>query len=186
MHTLQQRLAIAIHPLHQRIENNPLMEALHHKKAIEEPYRWLLAKLYRFVQNGEKKLVDLIPAEKGFSLERRLRLPLLQKDLTLLHMAPAVSDDDFGAIDTFGKAIGLLYVMEGSRKGGAFLSHLIEKYEAPLPMHYFIGYGPSTDQEWENFCELLEHYADTPLEQEIMTGAQQAFTILEKIFHHDR
>lgn len=184
MPTLQQTLANATRSLHQRIEDNPFMHAMASKEPIEEPYRWLLTKLCTFAQLGERKLLDLIPASEGFTLSKRIRADLLLNDLTQMGILPETMDDDcFDTIDTKGKAIGLLYVMEGSRKGGQFLSALLQQSNSPLPMSYLQGYGYETDTQWEQFCTLLERYTHTPLEEEIIAGAISAFEILERIFH---
>jgi len=184
MPTLQQTLAEATRSLHQRIEVNPFMHAFARKEPIEKPYRWLLTKLCTFAQLGESKLLALIPESEGFTLSSRIRVHLLLNDLTEMNILPETMDNaDFDTIDTKGKAIGLLYVMEGSRKGGQFLSALLQKSDSPLPMSYLQGYGYATDTQWEQFCTLLENYADTPLQEEIIAGAINAFEILERIFH---
>lgn len=184
MATLQQTLAGATYSLHQRIEDNPFMNAISSKKPIEEPYRWLLTKLYPFAHLGERKLLERIPESEGFTLSSRIRAPLLLNDLTQLNISPETMDSSlFDTIDTTGKAIGLLYVMEGSRKGGQFLSALLQQSNSPLPMSYLQGYSYATDTRWEQFCTLLENYANTPLQDEIIAGAINAFEILQRVFH---
>lgn len=184
MHTLQQTLAEATRSLHQRIEDNPFMHAFLRKEPMEKPYRWLLTKLYLFAVGGETKLSRLIDESNGFVITKRLRTHLLHNDLVELGITPEISESSlFDTIDTYGKAIGLLYVLEGSRKGGEFLSSHLLKSQLPLPMSYLIGYGETTDKQWEEFCILLQRYANTPLQEEIMSGAISAFEILERIFH---
>lgn len=184
MSTLQQTLAETTRSLHQRIEDNPFMHALQRKEPIEQSYRWLLTKLYHFSQGSESKLSALIDEDEGFDIPLRFRTHLLHNDLAQLAIFPEVSKaSTFDMIDTTGKAIGLLYVLEGSRKGGQFLSSLLLKSQPPLPMSYLVGYGPATDQHWEHFCDLLQRYANTPIQEEIITGAINAFEILERIFH---
>ncbi|HEX5709834.1 MAG TPA: biliverdin-producing heme oxygenase [Sulfuricurvum sp.] len=184
MHTLQQTLAETTRSLHQRIENNPFMHAFLRKEPMEQPYRWLLNKLYPFTVGAETKLSGLIDEREGFDIPKRLRAHLLHNDLVELGITAESSDSSlFDTIDTLPKAIGLLYVMEGSRKGGAFLSSHLLKSQLPLPMSYLIGYGETTDTRWEEFCTLLQRYANTPLQEEIVSGAISAFEILERIFH---
>lgn len=182
MHTLQQTLAQATRSLHQRIEDNPFMHAFLRKEPMEQPYRWLLTKLYPFAVGGEAKLSELIDENEGFDITKRLRSHLLYNDLVGLGISPESSDFSlFDTINTLPNAIGLLYVMEGSRKGGEFLSsHLIK---SQLPMSYLVGYGETTDKQWEEFCTLLQRYANTPLQDEIVSGAISAFEILERLFH---
>ncbi len=182
MHSLQQTLAETTRSLHQRIEDNPFIHAFLRKEPMEQPYRWLLSKLYPFAVGGEAKLSEFIDEREGFEIMQRLRAHLLHNDLMGLGITPENSDSShFGTIDTLGKAIGLLYVMEGSRKGGQFLSS--HPLTSQLPMSYLVGYGETTDQQWEEFCGLLQRYANTPLQEEIVSGAISAFEILERIFH---
>jgi len=184
MPILQQTLAQATRSLHQRIENNPFMHAVSAKEPLEKPYRWLLTKLYPFARGGELRLLALIPESEGFTLSSRIRAHLLLDDLTEMNISPEILDNSlFDTIDTKGKAIGLLYVMEGSRKGGQFLAALLQQSDSPLPMSYLQGYGYATDTQWEHFCTLLEYYANTPLQEEIIAGAMNAFEILERIFN---
>lgn len=184
MPTLQQTLADATRSLHQQIEDNPFIHALHHHESLEEPYRWLLKKLYPFALEGEHQLSLLIPESEGFELMPRCRSYLLLDDLIKMNITPEPDKHShFDTIDTAGKAIGLLYVMEGSRKGGQFLSALLQQSDLSFPMRYLYGYGYSTDKEWERFCGLLERYANTPMQEEIIAGAISAFEILERIFH---
>jgi len=182
--TLQQTLAETTRPLHQRIEENPFMRALKDGDPLESPYKWLLSKLYPFVQGAEDKLVTLIPETEGFDTLKRCRTDLLHDDLLRLGIAPESGDPLlFDTIDTAGKAIGLLYVLEGSRKGGAFLSSLLQKSGTQLPMRYLIGYGETTESEWERFCGLLERYSEEPMRNEIISGAIGGFEILKRTFH---
>lgn len=184
MPILQPLLAEATYSLHQRIEDNPFMHAVSSKEPIVKPYLWLLTKLCTFAQLGESKLLALIPESEGFTLLNRVRIHLLLNDLAEMNLFPATIDNAyFDTIDTKGKAIGLLYVMEGSRKGGQFLSALLTKIDSPLPMSYLQGYGDATDTQWEKFCTLLERYANTPLQDEIIAGAISAFEVLERIFN---
>ena len=50
-------------------------------------------------------------------------------------------------------------------------------------MSYLQGYGYATDTQWEHFCALLERYADSSLQNEIIDGAKAAFEILKDILN---
>lgn len=187
MPSLQQTLADTTRSLHNRIEDNPLMHAMHNGDSLEHPYRWILSKLYPFAKESEEKISALLGDQEGFDIARRRRIHLLHDDLADLGLTPAVYDTTlFDVIDTPDKAIGLLYVLEGSRKGGAFLSALLQKKAPHLPVRYLVGYGAATGIEWEQFCLLLERYAHTPMQHDIIAGALSAFEILERIFHDER
>lgn len=187
MATLQQTLAQTTRSLHERIEDNPFMHALQHHESLEKPYQWLLEKLYTFAMQGERQLELHLDESDGFALDQRYRAHLLLDDLIQMGLTPPNAENTyFSTIDTTGKTIGLLYVMEGSRKGGQFLSALLQQDHSHFPMSYLQGYGYATDTQWEHFCILLERYANTPLQEEIIAGACTAFEILERIFHDNR
>ncbi|MFA5215526.1 biliverdin-producing heme oxygenase [Sulfuricurvum sp.] len=184
MASLQQTLFSETRPLHQRIEDNPFMHAIINNESLDEPYRWLLGNLALFSRSGEKKLLSVLGDSYGFEMSQRCRIHLLQDDLMDLGITLEPTDTEyFEDFDTLGKAIGLLYVLEGSRKGGAFLSALLEKKAPHLPMRYLKGYGENTEMQWINFIDLLEQHNNEPIRQEIVTGAVRAFEILEEIFH---
>lgn len=184
MVSIQQTLFHGTRTLHQRIENNPFMHAIADNESLDEPYRWLLGKLALFSRSGERKLLEMLQESYGFEMSQRCRAHLLQDDLMDLGITlDSIDTEYFKDFDTQGKAIGLLYVLEGSRKGGTFLSALLEKKAPHLPMRYLKGYGEMSDSQWIKFINLLEHYNDEPIRQEILTGALRAFEILEEIFH---
>lgn len=184
MPSLQQTLFNATRSIHDRIEKNPLMYSLTNHESLEEPYQWLLRKLYRFTSGAEAKMTLLFDESSGFEIARRCRAHLLQEDLINMHIPfDTFETANFETIDTTLKAIGLLYVLEGSRKGGAFLSALLETRAPHLPMRYLKGYDLSTDSEWNSFLELLERYNQEPIREEVIAGAIRTFEILEDIFN---
>lgn len=184
MATLQETLFSETRTLHQRIEDNPFMYAIINNQPLDEPYRWLLGKLALFSRSGEKKLLSMLNDSYGFEMSERCRLHLLQDDMMDLGITLEPTDTEyFEDFETQGNAIGLLYVLEGSRKGGAFLSALLEKKAPHLPMRYLKGYGEKTEIQWAKFLNLLEQHNNEPIRQEIVAGAIRAFEILEEIFH---
>lgn len=184
MFTLQQRLMHVTRLLHRQIEQNPFVNALNDGDSLDEPYKWLLKSLYPFIERSERKLITFLPKIDDFDIVQRCRSHLLYDDLTRLGITPETSEIVlFDRIDTMGKAIGLLYVLEGSRKGGQYLSSLLDQKKTILPMSYLIGYGEKTDFEWERFCNLLERYNNSSIQVDIEAGAIIAFEILEKMFH---
>lgn len=184
MASLQQTLFSETRTLHQHIENNPFMHAITNNSSLDEPYRWLLSKLALFSRSGEKKLLSILDDSHGFEMSQRCRAHLLEDDLMDLGITLEATDlEYFEDFDTLGNAIGLLYVLEGSRKGGTFLSALLEKKAPHLPMRYLKGYGEKTEAQWTKFLNLLEQHNNEPIRQEIVAGAVRAFEILEEIFH---
>ncbi len=187
MYLIQQRLAEATRAMHQRIEDNPFVHALNDHLPLEPSYRWLLSSLHPFVQGAEECLKTFLARRSEYDVLRRCRLALLENDLALMEITHEASENgSFDSIQTPMEALGLLYVLEGSRKGGQFIAPLLQRTEPHLPVSYLRGYGEATDEEWERFCQLLERHTLPEEQEEIVSGAIKAFEILERIFHEHR
>lgn len=91
----------------------------------------------------------------------RLKVPLLDRDLRALNVAPA-ADLDGGAVDAFlrdeADAWGAAYVLEGATLGGALVRrHLATQLGLADAGTAFHGsYGPLTGPRWRAFGEALE------------------------------
>jgi heme oxygenase (biliverdin-IX-beta and delta-forming) len=88
----------------------------------------------------------------------RRRAPLLLADLAelgvelgdirLASRLPAVAD--------FARALGALYVLEGSTLGGQFLVKQLARNVERLPASFFSGAGANTGALWSTFCGFAE------------------------------
>lgn len=80
-------------------------------------------------------------------------------------------------------ALGMLYVLEGSTLGGRFILKNIQENLGleEKGISYFSGYGNKTGSYWKNFlANLTEYEAKNNAEEEIIAGADFAFTIIGK------
>ncbi|MCD0161332.1 biliverdin-producing heme oxygenase [Deinococcus sp. 6YEL10] len=91
----------------------------------------------------------------------RLKVPLLDRDLRALNVAPA-ADLDAGTVDVFlrdeADAWGAAYVLEGATLGGQLVRRHLE---ARLGLRgegtaFYSSYGPLTGPRWRAFGEALE------------------------------
>lgn len=112
----------------------------------------------------------------------RRRLPLLKKDLEALGLGeaalagvpecPAASD----LVDTAGRALGSIYVMEGSTLGGKVITKALSAapWLPPGGFSFFNPYGDETGARWREFVAFAETASPTATD-EIVQGAVDTF-----------
>ncbi len=107
----------------------------------------------------------------------RPRAELLEDDLRQMELGvPVVKDEHFSDCD--GTAMGVLYVLEGSRLGGRVLSGRVAE---GLPRAYLSAFHQKG--EWPAFLERLGRYldeSDAARRQAVMDGAVATFALFEK------
>lgn len=107
----------------------------------------------------------------------RPRAELLEDDLRQMGLGvPAVQGEHFSDCD--GTAMGVLYVLEGSRLGGRVLSGRVAK---DLPKTYLSAFHQKG--EWPAFLEQLGRYldeSDAARRQAVIDGAVATFALFEK------
>jgi heme oxygenase len=164
--------------IHRRIEER--VPVFRHDFARADYVR-LLERFYGFWGPLEAKLSRLdVLREKDLNLEGRLKGALLQKDLRFLGREPAnvPSCDNLPAVDSFQRAFGCLYVMEGSTLGARIISRRLEEHLQLVDgsgASFFNAYGASTGRYWNAFRSFVVARVtmdDTP---EIVTAARQTF-----------
>lgn len=94
-----------------------------------------------------------------YDFESRRKVPLLRQDLRALGVNPAHGHPEIPSVQTLGRALGCLYVMEGSTLGGQLLSRFFGEKLGLSPdtgLAYFSGYGALTGIRWKETVALLE------------------------------
>lgn len=126
----------------------------------------------------------LLPLEHALDAGAAPRLPLnwparrrgsaLLTDLRSLGLTPPVSDE-LAPIDREAAALGTLYVLEGSRLGGALLRRSVP---AGFPAAFL---APGSSAQWRELLDLLESALPAPDHQrEAAAAAQDTFERFEK------
>jgi heme oxygenase len=182
------RLKEAIWPLHKNIEQYGPLYGIITQTIPLKGYRELLKRLYGFVFPLEMSVETLNSREDILSdFEERKRSLHLKKDLYFFN----VTEKDLEALPfctTFipmtriPEALGYLYLLEGSRKGGLVLAQALRSYfsfKSNKGYAYFNSNGLNVESLWHSFVILLENYVDIHNnEAEIITSAQNAFKSL--------
>jgi heme oxygenase len=182
------RMRKAIRPLHDEAEKTGPLHAVLKKSASLEDYKKALVRLYGFTAPAER-LIESQLLTSGVSLEyeKRKRAESLQKDLIFLGYSPQEIHRipigmNIPAIDTPTKALGCLYLFEGSRLGGQVLTNaLVERFGFVdgRGYAYFGSYGLDVPSLWETFKSTMEDYVNSggPPE-EVIQSAVDCFAAL--------
>jgi heme oxygenase (biliverdin-IX-beta and delta-forming) len=172
--------------VHRRLEENSILSKLTQKSFSLPEYVSVLQKFYGFIIPIETQLLALSRLDGLLpDLNRRLKSPLLRSDISKLSdqsLTKLINCPDLPEVNTPNKAIGYLYVMEGSTLGGKIISESIKTTLNILPEtggSYFFNYGPERGMMWKNFINHLNSYYLTEVEEEIVTSAENTFLKLE-------
>lgn len=167
---------------------------LEERLAIEErvrdrhAYVELLERFHAYYFPVEEQLIAFTQAfnEHGIDLSARLKTEKLQRDLIALGQhAPEPADADLvPEISTFPRAVGCLYVMEGSTLGGQLIMRQIGaslRLDAETGAAFYSGYGDRTGSMWQAFLKFL---ATLPFDEQDVTqaidAARETFESLEQ------
>jgi heme oxygenase len=131
-------------------------------------YRQLLERLLGFFQPLERRLCA-VPALRAVvsDLDSRMRGSLLEADLAELGLSnfelrelPRCSD--LPSSVGVGRALGSLYVLEGSTLGGQVIAREIAARSAPAARacRFFRSDGDDVGARWKQFATAMERYAD--------------------------
>lgn len=174
--------------LHDKLEANPFMQKLLLGTFNQEDYRLLLTLFHEVHRVIESQLC----AFEELQMPKRQRLASLREDLCALAcddkcIASIPQGDLEIKIDTLSGAYGALYVLEGSRMGGQFLSKMVQKaLGEKTPVAYFDGLGAQTlayVQELKAFINSQEDTIDT---KACVQCAKDVFVFLDYAFETHR
>jgi len=113
--------------------------------------------------------------------ERR-RAPLLRAELAALGVDPAALPYAFDVPDVadVARALGVLYVLEGSTLGGQVLAREVTRGATGVPTAFLGGAGDATGARWTSFCRFAEALAagDPRVMARAPVAAGEAFAAL--------
>ena len=126
-----------------------------------DSYRKLLADFYGFYRPLELRLGGSAAAGRnGAMLGRFEKSRWLAEDLAQLgieHFAQLPQCTALPSVETWPRAIGTMYVLEGSTLGGRHISALLNGSSgAALPRRFFTSYDADIGMMWRSFCAVLE------------------------------
>lgn len=180
MTTLLERLRAETRTQHEE------MEAVFALPGDREQHREWCAIFLGFLAPLEERLAATWGREHPFLAGRLGKAAWLREDLLALGLNPAAIEalprcTELPAIDTPEKALGVLYVFEGSTLGGQLISRHLENVvglKDGVGYRYFRSYGPEVGRRWKAFGALLLQHSNPRADPEIVAAANDTFARL--------
>jgi heme oxygenase len=176
MNSTQLVLKSETHSLHRKLESHPLQRLLLSPELTEHALQRILQAYLGFYLPLEVKLARFIPdvhPTYSFQSPHLLRdLIALQTDLQNLMLCEQLPE-----VESSSDALGILYVLEGARLGGAVISRHMKGLLPSLRMHFFVNSGQSLARDWTGFVRLLDStLVTTSQRSSAVTTASATFT----------
>lgn len=134
--------------------------------------------LYAYYGPLEDRIRTQLTAENFPDIERRSRADALLQDMEAAGIplpAPEICRD-LPVIDTYGKALGALYVLEGSTLGGRIIAEILARQlGSDACLSYFNSYGNETAGMWQSFKDLLDGPTTLAFKEDILSSARSTF-----------
>ena len=148
-------------------------------------YVEILVYFYRFFTPLEAAIFSQIGTALPDAAQRRKSEWIVEDIQFLSPYRPPISGSPvIPEIDNHPKAIGALYVMEGSTLGGQVICKMIAKQLALLNgqgLRFFSGYGEETLEMWGNFKKMINDGKwSREEEKEIIDTANRTFTLFKQ------
>jgi heme oxygenase len=180
MTTLLERLRADTRAQHEE------MEAVFALPKDREQHREWCAIFLGFLAPLEERLIATLGEVHPFLLGRAQKAAWLREDLLALGLDRAAIDalprcTDLPAVDTPEKALGALYVFEGSTLGGQLISRHLESVvglKDGAGYRYFRSYGPDVGRRWKEFGALMLQHSNPRADAEIVAAANDTFARL--------
>jgi len=170
--------------LHDAIEKNHFMQKLEAKTFTLEDYKALLTLFYGLHYMAEKQL----DAFEELDMPHRERCSHLREDLLSLGSTEGMLKKSYDTdlelnIDTLSKAYGALYVLEGSRMGGMFLTKMLRSHLGEdIPVSYFEGVKEKTPAYVGAFKTSINERERELHSKECIQCAKDVFTFIAYLF----
>lgn len=158
------KLKEATRQQHDALEN--VVDVMNRTFSIAD-YRTLLWKFYRFYSAVEPRMpADDLKAE-GLDIERRRKLPSLERDLRHLEAFEEARSmaawTDLPELDSAAKAFGAAYVMEGATLGGQVIMRQLKESLGITPENggaFFNSYGKEVGPMWKEFGAIITAFSE--------------------------
>lgn len=147
-------------------------------------YAALLKYFYAYFNHVEKAIAPYITESLLPDYKDRRNSGYIKNDI--LALGSAIEDlpaTTVPAIDNHVKALGALYVMEGSIMGGSIIVKMLEKGGITDGVSFFSGYGEATGPMWGKFVAVMNREAITDTQQaDMIRTANETFEHFSKVF----
>lgn len=170
-HPFLQQLKDAIWPLHHTTQQGGPMYSVLHKSISKRGYHALLARLHGFVAPMEEAAaaaLQQVGLFGGYLPTSPSRKEDIRKDLTFFktppeHIASLPICSNIPTMHTPAHALGVCYLLEGSRLGGLLLARSMHQKFGFTPdkgLSYFASDGHDVLSIWQQFAKALTRFVD--------------------------
>lgn len=156
--------------LHSHLDGHKILNVLVNNKLTTEEYITSLQALYPPQKALEINLVSALSLYFP-SYQYTLRYPLIEKDLIQLNEQPADNPILELNISNPSMALGILYVLEGSKLGGRYILRCLS--DKHLPTAFFQSAIHDQASGWKGFTELTT--IKNIDEEQVVSAAKVAF-----------
>jgi heme oxygenase len=143
-----------------------------------EDYIRMLSWLYGFYGPIEDLVRPWLTEDVFPDMLKRSRAEYLVWDIRESGIAAPAPDrcETLPVIDSYHRALGALYVVEGSTLGGRIIAGMISRQLGSIKsLSFFNGYGAETGNMWQAFKDLLNQPFTERQRQEIISAAEDTF-----------
>ncbi|KAB8039703.1 hypothetical protein GCL60_05430 [Silvanigrella paludirubra] len=156
-------LKSATSQLHDEVEQINIMSK---SKPTIDNYIDYLKVLFKIFIPLEQKLLNYSEWKQNnfnFNLTKRVQHLIMDIHNLNVNKNEIIFSTNLPNIDSFEKALGIYYVLEGSSLGGQFLfKKMLLNYSDQLEnkLNYLYGFGKETFKEWKIFIDNINNYAE--------------------------
>jgi heme oxygenase len=143
-----------------------------------EDYIRMLNWLYGFYAPVQQLIRQYLTEDNFPDINRRSRAEYILWDIResgLPVPEPEVCEQ-LPVIDSFHRALGAMYVLEGSTLGGRIIAGMIcRSLDSTRCLSFFNGYGAETGHMWNTFKAYINQPFSTEERHEIISAAEDSF-----------
>ena len=160
---------------HSRVDQHPVLKPLLKRDLTLSEYATALSALYAPIASLEEMLSRGLMAH-GANYPLTQRAGLLKADIDQLGRQ-VKTPHGASLPESMACIVGMLYVLEGSRLGGAMIARQVESVmENQVPLRFFTTY-PLQEAQWADFWRFAECHCPPATWPAVLAGAQQAFML---------
>jgi heme oxygenase len=175
-HMLSQDLKKSTENIHKEAEK--IMVRWLKRIRSPEDYVVLLNWLYGYYGPIEHRIKSQLSDTRFPDMPRRTRADDLLRDMQQAGIPLPAPEHcpDLPVIDSFGKALGALYVLEGSTLGGRVIAAMLaHQLGSEKSISYFSSYGSETEDMWQSFRDFLDSNTTPEVSADALQAANATF-----------
>jgi heme oxygenase len=164
---------------HARLEKK-LVGIIRHIRTVDQ-YVAFLEMFYAFYRETEQKMEQYLTTDRIPDIQQRRKAAALLQDIQALDpfKKPGSYPAAAPSVNSYPRALGAAYVLEGSTLGGVHIAKMIREQVPDLPpgkgFSFFESYGPAVQEMWKKFHTYLNRLTDAAEQQEAITAARDTF-----------